>query len=287
MHPIVQKWLPRIIGTQINVMSWVAPKKAGRKAFDLFCTPRKGKLRPRDEQYLATAEDNLQIDTPHGKIQTYSWNNTGEQTVLLMHGWESNSARWRFLITQLLEQNYRVVAMDAPAHGQSEGTLFHMPKYAETIHDVMQHYQVDHMVGHSVGGMATMYYLSNNDYPDISSVIIMGAPGEFEPILKQFFTFLRLSGRSRKVIYRFFERKFGHHPSYFSIDTYGKDLSIPVLVIHDKHDKVIPFKASSSYMKKLEDVQLMRTQKLGHSLQDQAVFEKILHFFEEKETVKN
>jgi pimeloyl-ACP methyl ester carboxylesterase len=276
MHPIVQKWLPRIIGAQINVMSWVVPEKASQKAFELFATPRRGRLRPKDEQYLATADGKLQVDTPHGKIQTYSWNETGKNTVLLMHGWESNAARWRFLIPQLVEQDYRVVAMDAPAHGQSEGSIFHMPKYAESIHHVMQAYQADFLIGHSIGGMAVAYYLSHYEHPEIAKTIIMGAPDTFERMLWKYAAFLKLSRRTMKETYRFLEKKFDRHPSYFSIDTFGKELSMPVLVIHDEGDKIVEFEASQAYLNHLTDVQLMKTRKLGHSLQDESVYQKIL-----------
>jgi pimeloyl-ACP methyl ester carboxylesterase len=286
MHPIVQKWLPRIIGAQINTLSVFMPGRASQKAFYLFCTPRRGRLRPKDEQYLATAQRNLPIDTPHGKIQTYSWNESGKETVLLMHGWESNAARWRFLVAQLVEQNYRVVAMDAPAHGQLEGQLFHLPKYSESIHRVMQHYKADHLIGHSIGGMATTYYLSHYEHPAISSMIIMGAPSEFEKMLRKFSALLQLSNRSMKIIYRFLEEKFGHPPSYFSIKTFCRDLAVPAMIIHDEEDKIVPFQASQAYLSSLPNVSLMKTQKLGHSLQDESVFKAILRFFDEKEMVQ-
>lgn len=286
MHPIVQKWLPRIKGTQINAMSMVMPARASQKAFNLFCTPRKGRLRPKDQRYLDSAENILRVNTPYGKIQTYSWNASGKQTILLAHGWESNSARWRFLISHLIEQDYHVVALDAPAHGQSEGSIFHMPKYAESIHYVMQSYRADYVIGHSIGGMATAYYMTHYKHPELAGVIMMDAPSEFENMLKKFADFLKLSRHSMKVIYRFLEKQFGRHPSYFSINTFCTNLTVPTLIIHDEGDKVVPFKATEAYLANFENAKLLRTTKLGHSLQDKSVFNQILHFVEREEVLK-
>jgi pimeloyl-ACP methyl ester carboxylesterase len=287
MYEKLKKWLPRIIGTQINLLSVIAPQAASKKAFRLFSAPRKGRLRPQDEQFLQKAEDQLAIQTPNGLIQTYSWNTKGKSTILLMHGWESNAARWQFLIPHLLEQDYHIVAMDAPAHGQSEGKFFHMPKYAESIYHVMQHYQANHLVGHSVGGMAVVYYLSHYDHPEISKMIIMGAPSEFEKMLLKFKDFLGLSAQSTRAIYQHLEKKFGNPPSYFTINEFCADLHIPALIIHDESDLVIPFHESSDYLNNLQYAQLLKTQKFGHSLQNKVVYEGMLTFLNEGVLIKN
>ena len=52
---------------------------------------------------------------------TYRWLGKKE-TILLAHGWESNSFRWKDLIVKLdTALDYNVIALDAPAHGRSSG----------------------------------------------------------------------------------------------------------------------------------------------------------------------
>ena len=90
-------------------------------------------------------------------IQTYQWKGE-KQTILLAHGWESNTYRWKSLINKLHQNGHHIIALDAPAHGQSSGTQFNAILYSEFINVVASHYQPTVIVGHSVGGMATVFF---------------------------------------------------------------------------------------------------------------------------------
>src|SRR5690606_37822905 len=41
--------------------------------------------------------------------------------VLALHGWEGRAAQFRTLAARLVPMGYRVLALDAPAHGRSPG----------------------------------------------------------------------------------------------------------------------------------------------------------------------
>jgi hypothetical protein len=99
----------------LNSLSAFSEKKAGNITIRLFGSPRKGLLLGADTEFLKSAKwETLQLNGHN--IQTYHWAGTGAR-VLLAHGWESNSARWKPLISLLQAQNYDIVAMDAPRHG--------------------------------------------------------------------------------------------------------------------------------------------------------------------------
>ena len=89
--------------------------------------------------------------------ETYNWDGEKE-TVLLLHGWESNSFRWRNLIGHLKREGYRVLAFDAPAHGHSSGSLFNVIRYTECTQTIVSRYNPDYIIGHSVGGMTAVYH---------------------------------------------------------------------------------------------------------------------------------
>ena len=88
----------------------------------LFTTPRAGKINEEQSDFLHTAyQEELKYE--NHRIMTYRWLGT-KQTILLTHGWESNSARWKKLIIALKNKGFNVVALDAPAHGRSGSSVF-------------------------------------------------------------------------------------------------------------------------------------------------------------------
>ncbi|WP_337251619.1 hypothetical protein [Maribacter halichondriae] len=102
MKKAIAKLIPLGYGHYYNVLSLFAPKKTAERAFYLFCTIRKGKVLPQQKEYLdAVKHEMLHIGEHH--IQTYSWPGKGK-TVLLVHGWESNTFRWRNLIEKFKEK---------------------------------------------------------------------------------------------------------------------------------------------------------------------------------------
>ena len=99
MRNRIEKLVPILIGKQLKFRSLWAPGKAVEQAFNLFCSPQKGRVRTSEEGFLEDAK--LERVLTHGhKIQTYQWKGTGKN-VLLLHGWESNTFRWKSLITKL------------------------------------------------------------------------------------------------------------------------------------------------------------------------------------------
>ena len=142
----------KLIGSTLNGISYISPKYASKLAINLFSKPRKGKITEEQLPLLESAfiEEHTYNDL---SIMTYRWIGKGK-TILLVHGWESNSARWEFLIKEFKIKGYTIVALDAPAHGNSGGKFFNAVLYAEFINVVANKFQPEIIIGHSVGGMA-------------------------------------------------------------------------------------------------------------------------------------
>ncbi|MEZ4811465.1 MAG: alpha/beta hydrolase [Allomuricauda sp.] len=132
MKKLLTKILPLAYGKYFNVYTFFSPKKAAHRAFTLFCTVRKGRVLPQQAKYLDDAKLEREHVAGH-HLQSYRWKGGGE-TVLLVHGWESNTFRWRNLIKKLREADFNVIAFDAPAHGHSTGKLLYVPLYEEVVH---------------------------------------------------------------------------------------------------------------------------------------------------------
>ncbi|MEL6844623.1 MAG: alpha/beta hydrolase, partial [Bacteroidota bacterium] len=165
MKTSIQKIVPRAIGGTLHAVNTIAPELVGRTCIRLFCTPREGRLDADDEAFLSGAAQRGQLLHPTGPIPYYVWNPAATQSILLLHGWESNAARWQRLLPYLLEADLRVIAIDAPAHGASEQRLFDMKRYADFLHSTMLHFKPDFLLGHSVGGATAVYYSTHYPTP--------------------------------------------------------------------------------------------------------------------------
>lgn len=260
----IKKYLPFIIGKQLQFLFFFNPKKAIKKAYILFCTPRKGKILPEQEYFLEEAEDEIVlVDDTY--IQTYRWSNLGE-TILMVHGWESNTHRWKTLILKLQKEGYNIVAFDAPAHGNSSGKLLNVPLYTECLQKIIELYRPNHILGHSVGGMTTIFqqYL----YPDqeIEKLIVLAPPSELSRIMEGYQKTLKLSSKFMNALNQYFKDKHGYYFEEFSVSHFSKKLTTQGLLIHDINDDIAPYTEAQSINKNWNEVQFVSTEDFGHSL---------------------
>ena len=156
----LKKMIQKKIGFYFNILAYVHPKMLQRKGFALFCNPFAHKVKPHQMQFLQKGISEV-IEYENYKIQTYKWGN-GSKKILLVHGWASHSFRWKKYVEQLLQQDFTVYALDAPAHGLSSGKMIHVVLYAKVIDLFLQRNpDVTAIVSHSIGGFATTYYLNH------------------------------------------------------------------------------------------------------------------------------
>ena len=285
MSPFVRRILTTSIGTYINTLSWFSPPWGGRVAFRVFSKPRAGRLREVERSFLQTSPQRDQLSTIYGTIQSYTWHRENAPRILLLHGWESNAARWRPLLPLLLDQGYSVTAIDAPAHGDSEGQLFNMIKYAEAVNVACTKFQPQYIVGLSLGGATLAYYLAHYPQNNIERIVLMGAPSELDDMMRNFSHMLGLSARSYRGIEQLVRQRFQKDITYFSTEQFCDAIPFPTLVIHDHEDSVIKVEDSKKYHQRLAQSELFLTRGFGHRLQAQEVYERIMVFLGEGQSL--
>jgi pimeloyl-ACP methyl ester carboxylesterase len=276
MKKILTKYIPLIYGSYFNSLALVSKEIAAKKAFELFCSPRKGKVLPHQKGFLDPAKSNV-ITTDGVQLQTYKWDGTKE-TVLLLHGWESNVFRWRNLIEVLKEENYNVIAFDAPGHGYSSGSLFNVPLYNSCAEKVIATYHPKYIVGHSVGGMTSLYNQYKNPTNSIEKIISLGAPSELSEIMSNYQNLLKFNLTVLSGIEAYFIKKFKFTIDDFSTSKMAKDISTKGLLIHDKFDKIAPYSSSKRVHENWKNSTLISTEGLGHSLHQENINHQIIAF---------
>ncbi|MEO6036972.1 MAG: alpha/beta fold hydrolase [Saprospiraceae bacterium] len=261
----------------LNTLALFDPTKAGEIAFRIFCTPRQGRLREKDQKFLSTADVQKDLYVKDLNIRSYHWRGSGD-TVLLVHGWESNAARWQRLVRQLLAKGFDVVAVDGPAHGQSGSREFNVPLYAEMLEAVVEHYQPQHLVGHSIGGFASLFLLSEGHAPSVQQLALLGTPAELTHIMAGYQRLLGLSRRVMRGLEQVFRRRFGRAFTDFSGPAMVSNLAVEGLIVHDLHDATVPYADAMAYADHWPQARLVTTRSQGHRLNGDGVPELVVGF---------
>lgn len=276
MRKLINKAVPKTIGALLNASSLVSSKYAAAKALSLFAIPRKGDITKKQASFLKSAQKE-QLNYNGFSIRTYQWRGLNK-TVLLSHGWESNTGRWEKLIASLQNDNYNVVALDAPAHGESESKEFNAILYSEFINVVCQQFKPEIIIGHSLGGMASVFFQHKYQIDSLNKLVLLGAPSEFEGVLKNYTNLLNYNSKVIKSLDKLIEDTFGAPPSAFSTAKYCEFIDVQALIIHDKKDNIIPYTDAELIHKSLKNSKLILTSGYEHSLNHEIVYQHILDF---------
>jgi pimeloyl-ACP methyl ester carboxylesterase len=269
----------KFIGNYYNFISYLSLSQAANNALYLFTKPRKGrKLSEEQSEFLGTAYQEEYKYKDHA-IMTYRW--LGDKpTILLAHGWESNSFRWKNLVLELKKKGHNVVSLDAPGHGNSGSRFFNAVLYSEFINIVATRFQPEIIIGHSVGGMSTVFFQNKYQLNSVKKLILLGAPSEFTDVLKRYTDMLGYNQRITKQLNLTIIERFGDRPENFSTAKYLEGINSKGLIIHDELDSVIPYSDALLIKNSFKNSTLITTNGLGHSLNDESVSNHIYAFIE-------
>jgi esterase/lipase len=269
-------FIVKFIGFYYNILSFFSSKYAAKKALNLFSKPRKGKITEAQSDFLNTAfKEKLSYN--ENALMTYRW--AGEkQTVLLAHGWESNSARWKTLIKALQKLDYNIIALDAPAHGNSGSRFFNALLYAEFINIVVEKFNPSIIIGHSVGGMAAVFSYHEYKFTTIKKMILLGAPSELKDVFKRYTKMMSYNNSIERQIKQLIIERFGKSPKDYSTAKFLKTAPFEGFIIHDEKDPIIPYSDALLINNSFKNSTLITTQNLGHSLNNNEVISHIIDF---------
>ena len=272
----MDKILVIIIGFYLNILSVFSSRYAAEKALNLFSTPRKGEINVVQSNFLNTAfkEELLYEDNT---IMTYRWSGK-RQTIVLAHGWESNTARWETTIKEFQKLNYTIIALDAPAHGGSGSNFFNALLYAEFINVVINKFNPNILIGHSVGGMAIVFSFNKYHFTTIEKLVLLGTPSELKDVFKRYVNMMHYNEKIENQISNLVFECFGKQLKDFSTARFLEKATFNGLIIHDKKDPIIPYNDALLINKSFKNSALITTQNLGHSLNSKTVTNQIVDF---------
>jgi esterase/lipase len=269
--------LPKIIGQYINTLFRVSPEKATELAFELFSKPRKGFFNKNSLPNILKSSKVEYLTCNQKTFPVYQWQQ-GSEHVLLVHGWESNAARWEPLINLLIQRNFSVTCFDGPAHGMAEGRLFSIPEMASFINIIQNKFEIPYLVGHSVGGTASLYYQHLYKDQGLKKMAVLGAPSDLEKLIENFQKLLGLHPKLGLLLIQHFEKKIEGSVSNFSGKLFVKDFELSGLIYHDELDDVVLLDEAYKIANHWEQVTLKTTRGLGHSMHDETMYLDIIEW---------
>ncbi len=271
----------KTVGFFLNLLYFFNAKKSTAIAYTLFSTPQSGRLTSATlPDFLQDAKLDRLLFKQH-QIQTYRWKGNGP-TILLVHGWQSNSSRWQQLIEFLKQSDFNLITLDAPAQGLSNGTEFSPPIYASFIDIVLRKYRPKILISHSLGSFTSLYQLTQKNYPDLEKNIILACPNAFKSIVTNYQNLMSFSNQNYRNLVRRMENQINMPLEEYNSERFMQKIALPTLIIHDKSDETIPFSEALSILKASSSASLLVTENLGHSLQHLKVYQGIAHFINSK-----
>jgi pimeloyl-ACP methyl ester carboxylesterase len=203
---------------------------------------------------------------------------TGGPQILALHGWEGRATQFRGLGERLAARGYRLIALDAPAHGRSPGDVANPLIFVDALQEVAAELGPLHaVVGHSMGGAAAL--LAQTRGMRAARSVVISAPAALTDMLRRMARYLGLPERATRAFIAEMERFAGEPAAMIDVDRFPQFRLRPLLVVHDRHDAVVPF-ADGERIAAVGHGELVETHGIGHRdmLRDAGVLDRVALF---------
>lgn len=235
----------------------IAPKHAEKTARKLLLTPVR--LKPKNPEPKDIIKDS--VLSKEGLLTTYRLG-TGPVWILT-HGWSGSANQFYPLMQHIADQGFTAVAYDHPGHGNSEGSVGHIPAFVQGLETVLDNFDhVEGLIGHSMG-TATAIECQHPKLIDKPLLLIA-------PVLDyrdNLFGSVERSGYSMrlfKTVIADVEQQYSYPLA--SVDPFNKlkHRSAKTIIVHDPKDRFAKFTESERAANEMAKVSLVTTTGQGH-----------------------
>lgn len=267
----------RAIRLAFSILGPVFPRLMGRRAFDLWFRTRRFPESAAGKRFAREAQRETLVveDLP---VAVYT---LGEgPVVLFVHGWSGRGSQVAAFARPLVAAGYRVMAVDAPGHGDTPGDRTNILECTAVLHAFARNYgDVYAAITHSFGGMVLAYAMSNGMH--IDRVVCISAPAHVDYLLDGFAQTLAIPDKVIEDVQRRMDERFDEG-FWETISTVVnvRDLDVPALVIHDRDDHNVPWQQGKIIANAWPGARFMQTAGLGHGriLRDAGVVKAAVDF---------
>lgn len=240
-------------------LSYVLPKHTAQWALSIFLSPIRIP-RPRSEEFFFKTAKKYTIQN---RIAAFEWGLPEHPLVILLHGWSGRGTQMAGFADSLVENGFRVVALDGPAHGDSQGTTTHVGEFSQFLIDIQSELGPYHtVIAHSFGAGCSV--LATSRGLRVQKLVLIAGPSRYELVVRFFLKSLKLSQRSQNYFITALADRVKLPVSEMNVGVIGNTISTPVLVIHDEQDHEVSVKAAEEIKLNWPTAELLITSGLGH-----------------------
>jgi pimeloyl-ACP methyl ester carboxylesterase len=205
--------------------------------------------------------------------------------VYLVHGWAGRRSDLAAFVAPLVARGHRVVAFDAPSHGDSAPGAFgarssSLPEFVGALGAVVAFHGPAHaVVAHSLGAAAAAAALADGMRTD--RLAMLAPMASTTSYARRFAAMLGCGPRILRRLVRRVERRIAMPLHHFEVPDLGRAVQMPpTLIVHDVDDRSIPVADGSAIASAWVGTRMHRTSGLGHRrlLRDPDVVAEIVDF---------
>jgi len=251
----------------------------------MFVTPPRQKRRTKASFASATTSADpgpvsYTLDLRDHASRVAAWTMGEGPTVMLVHGWGGSAADMAPLAAAFARAGHRAVLFDMPGHGRSSGRESSLVDFLRAMRSVSGALGVpDAIVGHSFGGTAAVFAVTELGLPTRGTVLVSPAPGP------AYFAdrFVRAVGlpaeRATGMLRRVVERV-GRSVESLDAVVAARSATVPALILHDPDDREVPWRYAAAMADAWRGSVLVPAPALGHKriLRDPATIAAAVDF---------
>lgn len=289
----------KVIRGVFGAAEHIAPRITGRAAFELFCrTPSAKALTDGERRAIGRAAEFMtearhhRLKTKTGCVMVHEFRPEPGRaplgTVLVVHGWRSRTEYMRPLIEGYRAAGYRVVSLDLPGHGHSQGRHLNMVNAVDAVRVAGEWFgPFVAAVGHSFGGAVAANAIAGSvkNIPPLAAgrLVLIAAPSSLPAIFADFSRMLNVGPRSQVAMADRVQHLSGRPLHEFTGDRQLAQAPVPTLVIHAPDDREVPAEHAKRYAGAGGHVRLHWADGLGHRriLADKGVVARAVAFVAE------
>jgi pimeloyl-ACP methyl ester carboxylesterase len=182
--------------------------------------------------------------------------------VLLVHGWEGKASDMAAFATPLLDRGFRVIAIDLPAHGESQGTQTSIPASARALVELQPVLGRLHAaIAHSVGTAVLVEAMASG--LQVGRAVLVAAPARYIDYATAFAAQAGLGTRGTAAMLRALEQR-GVDVHKVSMPLRAPTLHQPALFLHSADDRIVPIGDAAETSQVWPGARLQRFEGLGH-----------------------
>ena len=199
---------------------------------------------------------------------------------MLLHGWGGSANDMLPLAWAFARAGWRSVVFDMPGHGRSprrESSLVEFLRAMRLVAGALGTPEI--IVGHSFGGAAAVFGITELLLPVRAAVLVAPAPGP-SYYVDQFVRAVGLPAARTDGMVRQLVERVGRPMESLDALVAARAATVPALIVHDPRDREVSFEYAKQMQEAWRDSRLMPAPSLGHKrvLRDATMIDAAVDF---------